>query len=271
MSFIEILVLALVQGITEFLPVSSSAHLILVPYFTDWPDQSLSFDIAVHVGTLLAVCIYFRDQIADMTINWLQCGFSRKQTQMSILAWMVIIGTLPLVIAGFLGKDFIASHLRSTEVIAWATILFGLALGFAAWFAKRGGFGGISRDEYSIFISAALIIGCAQALALIPGTSRSGITMTAGILLGLQFQAAARFSFLLSIPAILAAGSLLVLDLFSGNVEIAWLDLFLGTALAFISALLCIHWFLKLLDKIGFMPFVVYRFILGVALLIWFT
>lgn len=268
MSLLQIIVLSLVQGLTEFLPVSSSAHLILVPELTSWPDQSLSFDVAVHVGTLFAVCIYFKRQLIDMTLDWCKAGFSRQQTPNSYLAWMVVVGTLPLVLVGLLGKDFIEANLRSAEVIAWSTIIFGLALGVAAWWAKRGG---LSRDEYSILITTALIIGCAQVLALIPGTSRSGITMTAAVLLGLNLQASARFSFLLSIPAILAAGTLLILDLVTGNDVVAWNDLVLGTVLAFFSALLCIHWFLKLLDKIGFMPFVVYRLLLGAFLLWWFV
>ena len=268
MTLLQIIVLAIVQGLTEFLPVSSSAHLILVPELSNWPDQSLSFDVAVHLGTLFAVCIYFRQQIIDMSLDWCRSGFTRQQTPNSYLAWMVVIGTLPLVLVGLLGKDFIEANLRSAEVIAWATIIFGLALGFAAWFAKRGG---LHRDEYSIVITTALLIGCAQVLALIPGTSRSGITMTAAVLLGLSLKSSARFSFLLSIPAILAASALLLLDLFRGYQVVAWKDLVLGTVLAFVSAWLCIHWFLKLLDKIGFMPFVVYRLLLGIFLLWWFV
>ena len=256
----QIVVLALVQGLTEFLPISSSAHLILVPILSDWPDQGLAFDVAVHVGTLTAVMLYFRNEVYNMTIDWFKSVARRQQTGDSRLAWAVILGTIPVGLAGLLLNDFVDSQLRSPLVIAWATIGFGLLL----WFADVRGVR--QRDEHSLSFKDILIIGCAQALALIPGTSRSGITMTAALILGLTREAAARFSFLLSIPAILMAGGYKTLQLIKTG-DVQWTAIIIGTLLSAITAYACIHVFLKLLERMGMMPFVIYRLVLGVVLL----
>ncbi len=260
MDIIQIIILALVQGLTEFLPISSSAHLILVPVVTDWQDQGLAFDVAVHAGTLTAVVLYFRKELLRMTAEWFG-SFAGEATADSRLAWMVLIGTLPVGVAGLLFEHVIADYLRSPLVIATTTIVFGMLL----WLADSRKHE--QRDEYSIDWRYALLIGGAQALALIPGTSRSGITITAALLLGLNRQASARFSFLLSIPVIVLAGSYETL----GYIGVASMadatDLLAGASVSAISAYLCIHYFLKLLDRISMMPFVLYRMILGVFLL----
>jgi len=264
MDFIQLLVLAIVQGLTEFLPVSSSAHLILVPILSGWPDQGLAFDVAVHLGTLSAVVFYFRIELIRMLNDWVKSLTTRKQTPDSILAWGVIIGTIPVGIVGLLFKDFIETSLRSPLVIATTTILFGLTLWWADAYGKR------DRDENTLNLKDILIIGCAQALALIPGTSRSGITMTAALFLGLTRAAAARFSFLLSIPAILLPGLLKTVDLVKSSESVEWNTLLLGALISGITAFIVIHFFLKLLEKTGMFPYVIYRFLLGGFLFVMF-
>ena len=265
MELIQIVILALVQGLTEFLPVSSSAHLILVPIIFDWQDQGLAFDVAVHVGSLSAVVWYFKKELQRMSSDWIRSVIQRKNVGESALAWAVIIGTIPAGVAGLLLNDFIEMNLRSTIVIAISTIAFGLLL----WFADARG--AQIRSEHSITLKDVLIIGCMQALALIPGTSRSGITITAALLLGLTRDAAARFSFLLSIPLILAGGGLKTKELIESSTAVDWQAIILGTILSGISAYVCIHFFLKLLSKIGMMPFIIYRLILGAVLLLLFV
>ena len=263
MDIIQIIVLALVQGLTEFLPISSSAHLILVPFITDWPDQGLAFDVAVHVGTLTAVVFYFRKEINKMFFAWLS-SLRGKHSEESKLAWAVLIGTIPVGLAGLLFKDYISDNLRTPLVIAITTIVFGLLLGYAYCSGKN------KRSEYSITLLDIIVIGCAQAIALIPGTSRSGITITAGLFLGLTAQASARFSFLLSIPVIVLAGGVEILDYLKVASINDMSDLITGAVISAISAYFCIHFFLKLLERIGMTPFVVYRLALGLLLLVFY-
>ena len=261
MTAIQIFVLAIFQGITEFLPISSSAHLIMVPRFSDWPDQGLAFDVAVHVGTLTAIMWYFRKEVATITVDWSRSCLSRKRVGDSQLGWAVILGSIPLAIAGLLFHDLVDTVLRSPLVIAYATIGFGLLLWGADVWAKH------RRDEHSLSWFDIAFIGVAQALAIIPGTSRSGATMTAALMLGLTRTAAARFSFLLSIPAILMAGGYKTLQLIKSTDVVAWGELISGVVLSAITAYLCVHWFLKMLERIGMLPFVIYRLVLGVVLL----
>lgn len=260
MTVMHIVILALVQGLTEFLPISSSAHLILVPVLSDWSDQGLAFDVAVHVGTLTAVVFYFRHEVTSMTGDWFKSVAHRQQVGESRLAWAVILGTIPVGLAGLLLHDLVETQLRSPLVIAWATIGFGLLL----WFADVRG--ARQRDEHGLSFKDVLIIGCAQALALIPGTSRSGITMTAGLILGLTREASARFSFLLSIPAILMAGGYNTLKLIKTG-DVHWDAIILGTIVSAVTAYSCIHVFMKLLERMGMLPFVIYRLVLGAVLL----
>ena len=274
MSTLEIFILALLQGLTEFLPISSSAHLILPSTIFGWQDQGLAFDVAVHVGTLLAVVLYFRKEVGSMAFAWLDTLSIKKYQDSSSsfdgkLAWWILFATIPAGLFGLLGKDFIELHLRSALVIAITTLLFGALLGYADILAGKRNTNEHKSIE-KIGLKGAMLIGLAQALALIPGTSRSGITMTIGLMLGLSRESAARFSFLLSIPAIAMAGSYLTLKLITSTVTVDWQAIGLGSVVAFISAYACIHYFLILLDKIGMMPFVIYRLVLGVALL-WFV
>jgi len=261
MDALQTLMLALLQGLTEFLPISSSAHLILLPRLLGWPDQGLAFDVAVHVGTLVAVVAYFRHDIARLLLAWLQSFGSRQLSVDARLAWFVLLGTLPAALAGLLLHDAIETWLRSPLVIASATIGFGLLL----WLADRRG--SQQRSETGLTLMDAVWIGLAQAVALIPGTSRSGITMTAGLALGLTRSAAARFSFLLSVPVIVLAGGYETLQLIQQSEPVEWLTLLLGTGVAAVSAYACIHFFLRLIERIGMLPFVVYRLLLGCVLL----
>lgn len=272
METIDIIFLAIIQGLTEFLPISSSAHLILPSQLLNWHDQGQAFDVAVHVGTLLAVMGYYRKELTNMIIAWSH-SLGGKFTQQPLtpeqhfegkLAWWIIFASIPLGLFGLLGSDFIETHLRSALVIAATTLLFGVLLGFADIKAKQ------NNSLESIGLKGALLIGLAQALALIPGTSRSGITMTIGLMLGLSRVNAARFSFLLSIPAIAMAGSYLTLKLVTSTQAVDWQSIALGASLSFVSAYACIHYFLILVEKLGMMPFVIYRLVLGFGLL-WFV
>jgi len=265
MDAIHTLMLALLQGLTEFLPISSSAHLILMPRLLGWPDQGLAFDVAVHVGTLAAVVAYFRHDITRLLLAWLQSCVQRRLSGDARLAWFVLLGTLPAALAGLLLHHLVETWLRSPLVIALATIGFGLLL----WAADR--FGRQQRSETGLQLVDAVWIGLAQAVALIPGTSRSGITMTAGLALGLTRSAAARFSFLLSVPVIILAGGYEALQLLQQAGPVAWDTLLLGTGVAAVSAYLCIHLFLCLIERIGMLPFVVYRLLLGCVLLYLFA
>lgn len=262
MELWHIVVLAIIQGLTEFLPISSSAHLILPSQVLGWPDQGLAFDVAVHVGTLAAVVWYFRKEVVRLTVAWAGDTARGRVGQDSGLAWAVIAGTIPAGLAGLLLNDVIETSLRSSMVIAASTIGFGLVLWWSDAVGRR------TRELPSLTMKDALIIGVAQALALIPGTSRSGITITAALFLGFGREAAARFSFLLSIPLILAAGLLKTLELVEQGGATDWAAIALGTALSFVSAVICIHLFLKFLERLGLMPFVIYRLVLGLLLIV---
>ena len=274
MDTLHIVWLALIQGLTEFLPVSSSAHLILVPSLLGWPDQGLAFDVAVHLGTLIAVIAYFRRDVVTLFFAWIGSvnallgrGGSPDRTPSpeARLAWGVILSTIPAGLVGLAFKDVIEVHFRSPLVIATTTILFGLLL----WYADRRA--RLQRDELSLGWGDFLIIGGAQALALVPGTSRSGITITAGLLLGLTREAAARYSFLLSMPIIVLSGLGVTRDLVQSTGPVDWTALGLGTFLAAVSAFACIHLFLATINRLGMTPFVIYRLALGVLLFIVFT
>jgi undecaprenyl-diphosphatase len=260
MTDIQAVWLAAVQGFTEFLPISSSAHLILLPRLLGWPDQGLAFDVAVHVGSLIAVLFYFRKDIVPMIRDWALTLAGRPNTEYSKLAWAVVIGTIPLGIGGVLMKVAVGGELRSPLVIASTTIIFGLLLGWADHVGKR------DRDEHSLSWKDSLMIGGSQILALIPGTSRSGITITTGLMLGLTRTAAARFSFLLSIPAIILPGILLGADLAESSDPIHWRSFILGAVLSAVFAYICIRLFLTMIQSIGMTVFVVYRIVLGAFL-----
>lgn len=259
MELLHIIVLALLQGLTEFLPISSSAHLILPKELLGWPDQGLSFDVAVHVGSLMAVMIYFRKDIVRLIEGWFRSVLWREHTADGRLAWYIIVATIPAGLAALAFGDLIEEHSRSIFVIMLTTIIFGLWLGWADYRGKRT----LELTQMTFYM--ALWIGAAQALALIPGTSRSGVTLTMALVLGMQREAGARFSFLLSIPIILLSGVYKGVELASAD-TILWKDLLLGAAISGVSAYLCIGLFLNFVKRIGMMPFVIYRLLLGAAL-----
>ncbi|OLQ91336.1 undecaprenyl-diphosphatase [Vibrio ponticus] len=260
MSNFEAFVLALIQGLTEFLPISSSAHLILPSAVFGWADQGLAFDVAVHVGTLAAVMIYFRSEVVSLLSAFFASIFKGDRSKEAKLAWMILIATIPACIFGLLMKDIIEIYLRSAWIIATTTIIFGLLL----WYVDKNS--ALADDEYQTTGKKALFIGIAQALAMIPGTSRSGATITAALYLGFTREAAARFSFLMSIPIILLAGGYLTLQLVVSGDPVDFTVLATGIVTSFISAYICIHFFLKLISRMGMTPFVIYRLLLGIGL-----
>lgn len=264
MDWLQIFVLALVQGLTEFIPVSSSAHLVLVPVLTSWEDQGLAFDVALHVGSLAAVVLYFRRDLINMARSWTRSLVTRQLDEDARLAWAILLATIPVGLAGLVFNDWIEQALRGPLVLAWTMIGFGLVLAYADW-KNRG-----QRSEYQMNWKDVAVIALAQVLALIPGTSRSGITITAALLMGLSREGASRFSFLLSIPVIGLAGLLQVYGLASSAEPVDWSSLFWGALLSGVSAYLCIHYFLAFIKKIGMQPFVVYRLLLGLLLLYFF-
>ncbi|MDF1763692.1 MAG: undecaprenyl-diphosphate phosphatase, partial [Oleibacter sp.] len=230
-----------------------------------WDDQGLAFDVAVHVGTLAAVLVYFRKDVFEIAQGWLTTGLTRHPNSQGRLGWMIILATIPAGLAGLVFDSWIEENLRSTAVIAATTIGFGILLGVADRFRNER----LSLAEMTFFI--AIVIGIAQMFALIPGTSRSGITMTAALFLGLHRVDGARFSFLLSIPLIVAAGGLKTLELAQATYEVDWQALILGIAISATSAWICIYYFLAFINRIGMMPFVIYRLLLGAFLLIFFV
>ncbi len=271
MLLLHIVILALVQGITEFLPVSSSGHLVLAWEMldragVDLPQQTmadrLTIDIAVHLGTLFAVCVYFRRDIGQMALGTARLATLRFDKG-ARLALYLVIGTIPLGLVGLIYKDEIVLHLHNVEIVAWATLGFGILL----FLADRTGMT-IRRIEHMTWVSA-LAIGLAQILALIPGTSRSGITMTMARFLGFEPAEAARFSLLLSIPAIAAPAVLIAQDLYrAGNIALG-LDALVAVLLSFFAALASIAVLIGWLNRANFTIFVLYRTVLGGALLCW--
>ena len=250
-------VLGLIQGLTEFLPISSSGHLVLMPLLFGWEDQSLAFDVAVHFGTLLAVVAYFRRELVALVpaaFRPLRGGGLDAQGRM---AWGLALATLPACLAGFLLRAVFDIEWHDPLLVAANLVIFGLLLGWAdaRW---RG-----SRGEAELGFGEFFLLGCAQALALSPGTSRSGITMTAAMAMGLSRVAAARVSFLMAVPVIAVAAVYELGGLLVSGAPAPWLEIAIGAAVAMLSGLACIHFLLKLLASYGFLPFVLYRLALG--------
>ncbi|PCI51840.1 MAG: undecaprenyl-diphosphate phosphatase [Alphaproteobacteria bacterium] len=264
MTLLQIIVLGIVQGITEFLPISSSGHLILVPALTDWPDQGLLMDVGVHMGTLMAVILYFRSDVARMVIAfWHMTTFNKNANQQDKrLMIALVLSTIPIVIIGELvSKMGWNNTWRTLEIIGWTSIIFGILLYILD---KKST---ITKKITDLRYGHAMIIGFAQVIAIIPGVSRSGITMTAARALGFSRTEAARFSMLMSIPTILAAGTLAGMELVKSGDMALKTDIFLGAGLSFVTALLAIAGLMKWLQKSSMTPFVIYRIILGVGLL----
>ncbi|MGB5132078.1 MAG: undecaprenyl-diphosphate phosphatase [Steroidobacteraceae bacterium] len=263
MDPIHAIVLAIVQGLSEFLPISSSGHLILVPSLLGWPDQGLAFDVAVHLGTLIAVVLYFRTQLMQMARAWLGSLAGRGLTPDGRLAWCVIIGTIPVGLVGLIFGDYIELMLRNPLFVASTLAGFGILM----WLADR--LGAERRDEYTVGWRDALLIGAAQALALLPGTSRSGVTMTMARALGLTGVGSARFSFLLAVPGIAMAGGYEFLKLLTGSGNGAdWPMMGLGLVVSAVAGYLCIHGLIKFLGRHGLLPFALYRLSLAVVILL---
>lgn len=263
MTTIQIFYLSLLQGITEFLPVSSSGHLILLSKFSYFPDQGLALDVAVHVGSILAVMIYFSETIWEMIKGVVKTRFIPNfKNYGAQVFWLIVIGTIPAVIAGFALKSYGMEWLRDTRIIGWTILGYGILLYVADKFSMT------IREIKHLGIVDAILIGCAQCLALIPGTSRSGITITMGRFLGLERREAAKFSMLLSIPAIVAAAVLTGWEVWQAGdfQEIGWM--FDGVVFSYISSVIAIYIVMWWLKKSTFLPFVIYRIILGTILLL---
>lgn len=261
MTWLQIVVLAVVQGLTEFLPISSSGHLILVPAFVGWTDQGLVFDIAVHFGSLGAVCIYFRNDLVGLLHGAGDILSGRGSSLQARMTWCIGLGTVPAAIAGLLLAGWISTHLRSPMVVVATLAGYGVIMALADRFAPR------DRDISTITIKDAIIVGMAQALALVPGTSRSGITITAGRMLGFARLDAARFSFLLSIPVILLASLLQIAMLIMGDEVVAWQNLAVAALISGVVAYLSIDFFMRFVGRLGLLPFAIYRLLLACVIL----
>jgi undecaprenyl-diphosphatase len=261
MSWLQIVVLAIVQGLTEFLPISSSGHLVLVPSAFGWSDQGLAFDVAVHFGSLIAVCIYFRKDVAGMLRGGVQLLKLENNTFESQMALVLALGTIPAAIAGLTLAGWIENNLRDPAVI-----VFTLS-GYAVVMLLADRLGRSERVMTDVKISDAIWIGCAQALALIPGTSRSGVTISAARALGFQRQDAARFSFLLSVPVILLASLYKGLEMVTGPDAVPWTELGIAALISSIVAFLSIGFFMRVVSRIGLLPFAAYRLVLAAVIL----
>ncbi|MDA0655867.1 MAG: undecaprenyl-diphosphate phosphatase [Proteobacteria bacterium] len=262
MELYQLAILALVQGITEFLPISSSGHLVITSKIFAWPDQGLTIDIALHFGTLGAVLVYFWRDLLGMII-----GLGRlvvgKNSPEAKLALNLMVATIPIAVLGFTAQDHVEAYFRSIEVVAWATFGFGILL----WVVDKITLTIHRVEHLSIFSSA--FIGFAQVLAFIPGTSRAGITMTAARFLSMERAEAARFSMLLSIPTIAGIAVFAGLDLYQkGNFHLQQ-EALIAVGLAFFSGLIAISVMLRWLTHSSFTPFVIYRLLLGAFLLYW--
>ncbi len=271
MGIFEAVVLALIQGITEFLPISSSAHLILLPKLTGLPDQGLAFDVTLHMATSLAICIYLRKDLKSLVSGLVALVINKGSIDSQVrgegtLAVKILIATIPVAVVGFLAHDFVEESLRSTEVIAISSIFWGVVL----WLADRRPGPGELRGEKGVKWKTVIFVGLAQAISLIPGTSRSGITITGGLFMGLNRKSALRFAFLLSIPVSILAGGYETLKLVKHGMDADVIFLIVGFVVAFVSAYLVVHLFLKLVEKFSLKGFVIYRVLLGIFLLLLF-
>ncbi len=263
MPLLHILVIALVQGITEFLPVSSSGHLVAVPALTGWADQGGVIDVAVHVGTLVAVMLYFRRDLAEMVTGLARARRKDGDPGARLLGYL-LLATVPIVIAGALVEwSGLRDRLRGIEVVGWATIIFGLVLYAADHLGMK-----LRRLEH-LTAGGAILIGLAQVLALIPGVSRAGITITAARALGFERRDAARFAMLLSIPTIIAAGTLGAIEIYRAGDLSVGLDALLAAAFSCLAALGAIAVLMAWLRHASFTPFIIYRVAIGSALLTW--
>jgi undecaprenyl-diphosphatase len=274
MSWFESLILGLVQGLTEFLPVSSSAHLRLTAAFSGWEDPGAAFTAITQIGTEAAVLIYFRKDIARIVAAWARSLTSKamRQDHDAQMGWLVIVGSIPIGVLGVTLKDQIEGPFRDLRITATMLIVMGVVLGVADRMAARDETGGRHRAPKQrkslkdLSVKDGLIFGLCQALALIPGVSRSGATISGGLLMGYKREAAARYSFLLAIPAVLASGLFELKDAV-GSGHVSWGPTAFATVIAFVSGYAVIAWFMKFITTKSFMPFVWYRIALGVVII----
>jgi undecaprenyl-diphosphatase len=262
MTSLQVTILAIVQGLTEFLPISSSGHLVLVPFLFGWDDQGLAFDVAVHFGSLLAVLAFFRRDVAGLLRGSLQVLRAKVDTIESRMAFGIGLGTIPAALAGLFFAGWIENNLRSPYVIIVTLSGYGILMALADRFGRK------AREISSIRIGDAFLIGCAQALALIPGTSRSGVTITAAMALGFERQDAARFSFLLAVPVILLATAFKAVELLGSDTAVQWAQLGVGVLVSAVVAYLSIEFFMRFVNRIGLLPFAIYRLILA-GIILW--
>ncbi len=263
MTNFHILVLSILQGITEFLPVSSSGHLILLSKFTYFPDQGLALDVAVHVGSIIAVMIYFSQDLWKIFKGLLKTYFiPNLRNPDAKTFWLLVIGTIPIVFVGLFLEESGMEWLRDTRIIGWTILCYGILLFIADHFSMT-----IRKIEHLTVLDA-ILIGCAQCLALIPGTSRSGITMTMARFLSMERREAAKFSMLLSIPAIIGAAVLVTYKLYEENNLAQIIYAIDGITYSFIASIIAIYVVMWWLKKSTFLPFVIYRIILGTILIL---
>ncbi|MCW2698234.1 MAG: uppP [Modestobacter sp.] len=262
MGWIEAIVLGLVQGLTEFLPISSSAHLRVVGEAFGWGDPGAAFTAITQIGTEVAVLLYFRKDIARIVVTWLRSlrDSRLRRDPDARMGWLIIIGSIPIVVLGLLLEDAIGTTFRDLRIVAIALVVFSLVL----YWADRVSTG--HRELTDLSVKHGIVFGFAQAMALVPGVSRSGGTITAGRFLGYSRAAAARYSFLLAVPAVLGSGFYQVAGSLDGGVS--WGPTLLATVIAFGVGLTVIAWLLRYLDRGSFTPFVVYRVALGLLLLV---
>jgi undecaprenyl-diphosphatase len=261
MTEFQVIILAIVQGLTEFLPISSSGHLVLVPVFLGWTDQGLAFDVAVHFGSLIAVMLFFRKDILALLHGSVQVLGANVATTEARMALGIALGTIPAALAGLMFVDWIEANLRSPAVIVFTLSGYAVLMILADRLGRR------NRDISGIRIKDAVLIGVAQALALVPGTSRSGVTITAAMALGFERQDAARFSFLLAVPVILLASVYSFIGLLRADATVPWGQLAIGVVVSAIVAYLSIEFFMRFVSRIGLLPFAIYRMILAAVIL----
>ncbi len=274
MSWFESFILGLVQGLTEFLPISSSAHLRLTAAFAGWEDPGAAFTAVTQIGTEAAVIIFFRKDIARIVSAWFRSLTDRemRRDHDAQMGWLVIVGSIPIGVLGLTLKDQIEGPFRDLRLIATTLIVLGVVLGVADRLAARDAHGGENRPRRErktleqLTVRDGLLYGCAQALALVPGVSRSGATISGGLFMGYTREAAARYSFLLAIPAVMASGVFELTEIGEGHVS--WGPTVFATLLAFFVAYAVIAWFMKFISTRSFMPFVIYRILLGVLLFV---
>lgn len=275
MSWFESFILGLVQGLTEFLPISSSAHLRLTAAFAGWEDPGAAFTAITQIGTEAAVLIYFRKDIARIISAWFRSLTDKamRSDHDAQMGWLVIVGSIPIGVLGVTLKDQIEGPFRDLRLTATMLIVMGIVLGVADRLAARDEIGGRHRairerkTLQELSVKDGLIFGLCQAMALIPGVSRSGATISGGLLMGYTREAAARYSFLLAIPAVLASGVFELKDATEGG-HVSWGPTVFATVIAFGVGYAVIAWFMKFITTKSFMPFVIYRLVLGVLLFI---